>query len=485
VHILFVTSEYAPFAKAGGLADAVTSLAEALAVRGHDLSVVIPKYADLDLDGADIDTYVLSVPFADGVTNASYDSFTRNGVRIHLLEYNDLFDRPGIYGPTPAEAYPDNARRFSFLASAAPAIAAHLDPKPHVIHSHDWPGALVPAFLRSGIHDPAVAEIPTVFSIHNFGHQGEFHGSDAGALRLGPGDVDAFHIRRDGTLNYVRSALRYSERIVTVSPRYALEIQQPRFGFGLHRDVQMRARDVTGILNGIDTRVWDPERDPEITRRYTASSIEHKRDNKRALQREYGLPEEDEVPIIGMVTRLVEQKGIGPLFEPGNSLVYELCTELPIQFVLLGSGERWCEEEIARLDTLLPAFHGVVGYDETLAHMIEAGSDFFLMPSVYEPCGLNQMYSMRYGTVPIVTRTGGLADSVDPDTGFLIEEPSASAIRIAVSRAVETYIHDHDRYREMQRNGMARDFSWGRSASSYESVYESVIENRAARPFSA
>jgi len=485
VHTFFVTSEFSPFAKAGGLADAVASLAAALGQMDATVSVLMPRYGSIEYAAPVVETIPLSIPFGHERYDAAVERIELAGVTLYLLEYNDLYRRPGIYGPSPAEGYADNPRRFAFLSYAAIALAATLDPVPDIIHAHDWPGALVPALLDTERRYPALVDTASVFSIHNFGHQGSFCCVDGGSIGLSDGEMRALHVGTHDSVNFLRSAIRHADRIVTVSPRYALEIQQPRFGFGLHREVQTRARDVHGILNGIDLETWNPEADPALVAPYSADDRSGKQLNKEALQRELGLPVDPSVPLIGMVTRLVEQKGVGPLFAPGNSLVYELCDGFPIQFVILGSGETWCEEEIRELSRGLPNFASTVGYSETLAHRIEAGADFFLMPSLYEPCGLNQMYSMRYGTIPIVTRTGGLADTVDTDTGFFIEESGADAIRHAVTRAINLYLNDQARIEAMRDAGMRRDFGWDRSAQAYASLYTNLIGGASARQVSA
>lgn len=473
MHTLFVTSEFSPFAKAGGLGDAVASLASALGRREMTVSVLMPRYGAIEYAAPVAETRPLEINFGTTPRISAIEKIALPGVNLYLLKDPDLYNRPGIYGPNPAQAYQDNLRRFSVLSFAALALAETLDPAPDVIHAHDWPAALVPALLASKQH--CSTNIAGVLSIHNFGHQGTFSEVDESEIGLSGEEMQTLHIGRPDSINLLRSALHHADRIVAVSPRYALEIQQPRFGFGLHREVQARTRDVRGILNGIDQQLWGPEEDPYIGTHFSKTDRNGKIQNKEDLQRAFGLPIEPEVPLIGMVTRLVKQKGIGLLFEPGNSLIHELCSDLPIQFAIIGSGEEWCEHEIGELSRRLPNFRGIVGYSEEQAHMIEAGADFFLMPSLYEPCGLNQMYSMRYGTLPIVTRTGGLADTVDGDSGFFIEESSATAIRFAVTRAIDLYLNDRPRIEEMREYAMGRDFGWDHSAGKYEQLYTELI----------
>lgn len=469
--LLFVTSEYHPWAKAGGLADAVASLAEALAARGHDVTCVLPRYESIQVHGLEDVGISLGVPLGRREEWTAVYAARSRDVRLYFIEHEELFGRPGIYGPNGGEGFSDNARRFALLSRGALQLALALDLRPDVVHAHDWPTALVPVYrsLYSGL--PAVARARYVFSIHNLGYQGIFAPHEAEEFGL-PGD-DLALVRRtdDGPVNLLRGAVLSADRVVTVSPQYALEIQQPEHGFGLHRIIQARAGIVSGILNGIDTEEWNPAHDPLIAAPFDAQDLAGKWRSKRRLQHDLGLPVEARTPLVGMVTRLAEQKGVHALFAPGRSAVRRICEQLPVQFVLLGSGDPALEEEVRRLSAQLPNFSAVIGYNEHLAHLIQAGCDFLLMPSLYEPCGLNQMYAMRYGTVPIVTRTGGLANTVDSDTGYFIEEHSAANIVLTVERAVQDYREDPARIDAMRRAGMERDFSWSRSATEYERLY--------------
>ncbi len=472
--ILFVSSEYHPFAKAGGLADAVASLAQALAERGHTVSVVLPRYGSISTDSMTAVDISLGVPLGYREEWCAVYHQNHAGVDLYFLEHRALFGgRSGVYGPTPASAYQDNARRYAFLARGALQLSLALRLEPEVIHAHDWPTALIPAYINLS-HRPAGHFLTTriVFSIHNFGYQGIFSGSAAQEIGFSASQLSAGALYQGDDINFMKSAVNHSDWLVAVSPRYALEIQQPRFGFGLHRDIQRRAPRVTGILNGIDVAEWDPATDEYIPATYSTNDLAGKRENKRRLQEELHLPVDPDVPLVGMVTRLVDQKGIGPLFDPASAAADRICRELPVQIALLGSGAAWVEQEIARLSAAHPNFAATIGYSNGLAHRIEAGSDFFLMPSTYEPCGLNQMYSMRYGTLPIVTRTGGLADTVDADTGFFIEESSAEAIFTAVEHATTLFREDPKEVARMRSAAMVRDFTWDRPAREYEDLYE-------------
>lgn len=471
MHILFVSSEFHPHAKSGGLADAVASLAVALVSRGHRVTVVLPFYSSVPAE----DTEDLGIPL--GVPLGFREEWTgirrglHAGVELYWLVHEGLFGRPGIYGPSPSQAYHDNLRRFSLLSLGALQLIRAMGWTPDIVHAHDWPSALAPVFHHLRARNDSTA---TVFSIHNFGYQGWYPWDQGVHTGLTTQELTECGVLSHGELNLVRGALRTAQRIVAVSPRYAREIQTVEHGFGLHEETRNRGAHLVGILNGIDLDEWDPGSDHFLGAHYSAADMSGKQQCKRMLQREFNLPANDTVPVIGMVTRLTEQKGIGALFGPGHGSLYRICSELPVQFVFMGSGEEWCQEEIGTLSSRLRNFAAIIGYDHALAHRVEAGSDFFLMPSTYEPCGLNQMYAMRYGTIPIVNPTGGLADTVDETTGFLMSEYSPDGIFRAVRDAVTVYMHDRERLSGMRISGMARDFGWDRSAALYENLYRSA-----------
>lgn len=478
MNILFISSEYHPFAKAGGLADAVSSLAQALAARDHTVSVVLPRYGSISTDSMTSLDMPLGVPLGYREEWCGVFHHVHQGVNLYFLEHQALFGgRDGVYGPTPASAYDDNARRYAFLSRGALQLSLALGLEPEVIHAHDWPTALVPAYINLS-YRPAGHFLASriVFSIHNFGYQGIFAGSDAGDVGFSASQLSASGLFQGNDINFIRSAVHHSDWLVAVSPRYAQEIQQPRFGFGLHRDIQRRAPRVTGILNGIDVTEWDPASDEYLPATYSSADLAGKTENKRQLQEEMGLAVDPKVPVVGMVTRLVDQKGIGPLFDPSSAAMERICMSLPVQVALLGSGAAWVEAEIQRLARKYSNLAATIGYSNGLAHRIEAGSDFFLMPSTYEPCGLNQMYSMRYGTLPIVTRTGGLADTVDAETGFFIEESEGDAIFTAVEHATALFRDDPQEIQRMRSTAMGRDFTWDRSAREYEALYQRPAE---------
>lgn len=470
MHILFVSSEFHPLAKSGGLADAVASLAKALVLRGHRVTVVMPRYRAVPSE----DFHDLKIPV--GVPLGYREEWIgvyqgdADGVRVYLLDHREFFDRDGIYGPSAASAYHDNLRRFSLLSRGALQLILALDLRPDIIHAHDWPTALVPVLLKNG-YERLLEGVGTVFSVHNFGYHGWWPRYEADQVGLTDEHLHAGGVLQGTEINLVRGAITSADRIVAVSPSYAREITEPGYSFGLHNETRALNGRLTGILNGLDTDEWNPRTDPHITQRYTERDFTGKAVCKTTLQREFGLPYNPDIAVIGMVTRLTEQKGIGALFGPGHGCLFRICTELPVQVVFLGTGEDWCQDEIRNLASRLPNFSACIGYSEALAHKITAGSDFFLMPSTYEPCGLNQMYAMRYGTIPIVTRTGGLADTVDFTTGFQINRYSPESIFSAVARAATVFTTDPPRINAMRIAGMSRDFSWDHSALRYEQLY--------------
>lgn len=474
IDVLFVASEVAPFSKSGGLGDVMGALPNALAARGHAVAVVTPRYGGIDpaahglarLDGA--------VPVQGRPTTLLV---APGPAPVYFVEHEALFGaRTGLYGEGGLD-YPDNAQRFAFLAEAALALPGALGRRLRILHLNDWQAGLAPWLLRNAHRDdPALRGARTVFTIHNLAYQGLFPKETVPALGL-PWEVfryDAmeFHDR----LSFLKAGLVYSDALTTVSPTYAKEILGPEQGFGLDPLLRYRAGDLTGILNGIDVRGWDPETDPHLPAHFSARELSGKAACKAALQRELGLPVRAAVPLLGMVTRLVTQKGLDLLAESLPELL-----ALDVQLAILGSGAREYEALFARVARERPARMAArIGFDEAFAHRIEAGADVFLMPSRFEPCGLNQMYSLRYGTVPVVRAVGGLEDTVEDydgwrrGTGFKFREATPGAFLLAVRRALDTF-RDHAAWRGLQQRGMAADHSWDRSARAYEALYRRLL----------
>ncbi|WP_242340572.1 MULTISPECIES: glycogen synthase GlgA [Anaeromyxobacter] len=472
MEILFVASEVAPWSKTGGLGDVAAALPRALAARGHAVSVVTPRYGSIDPRAHGLHPLHRALDVRGEPTTLWV---SRERAPVYFVEHEHFFgSRRGLYGE--AHDYADNAERFAYLARAALALPGALGLRPHVVHLNDWQTGLVPFLLRhEHARDPALAGARTVFTIHNLAYQGVFSKHVVPALGL-PWDVFRYEAMEfHDQLNFMKAGLVFADALTTVSPTYAREITTPEGGVGLDALLRHRTRDLHGILNGIDVAEWDPATDRHLPAHYSAAELAGKARCKAALQRELGLPERPEIPLVAMVGRLAEQKGL--------DLVVAALGELlgrELQLALLGSGRRDWEEVFARAARERPERMAArIGFDEGLAHRLEAGADLFLMPSRFEPCGLNQMYSLRYGTVPIVRAVGGLDDTVEDydgfqrGTGFKFRDYHPQAMLLAVRRALETY-RDGRAFRALRLRGMAQDFSWDRSAQAYESLYRSL-----------
>jgi starch synthase len=467
-----VASEANPFAKTGGLADVLGALPQALSRLGHRIDVFMPRYRGVS-PGEPAGR--VTVALGGRVADADVTAVLHGSVRTLLLDQAEYFDRDYLYG-TADHDYPDNPERFAFLARAAVEWAAAAEHPYDVMHAHDWQAGLVPVLTpRSGrfaTHRP-----PVVFTIHNLAYQGVFDASWLPRVGLGWDLMRIEALEYWGRISYLKGGIVFSRTVTTVSPRYAREIQTPAVGFGLDGVLRARSADLVGILNGIDYDQWDPASDPHLPAPYTASDMEGKDAAKRRVLETYGLPvTADSVrrPLVGMISRMVDQKGF--------DLLASLADELPrldATFVLLGSGERRYEDLWLGLAARHPDRIGArIGFDEGMAHLIEGGADLFLMPSQFEPCGLNQMYSLRYGTVPLVRATGGLADTVtnfDPvtgtGTGFTFDDYTPQALLGTLRWALATF-EDRAAWRRMQQAGMQRDHSWDASAREYVKVYE-------------
>ncbi len=477
MNILLVTSEYYTLAKAGGLADAVTALATGLAAGGHDVHVVMPKYKMVQTDSFEREAAPLSVVIAGHDYGCAVLTAKVQGVTIHLIEHEVLFRRDGIYGPTADQSYGDNTLRFALLSRGALEVALLKNFVPDVIHAHDWSGALTPVFLRHFYRKTAIGAAGTVLSIHNLAFQGTIPKTEGlSTIGMSETEAESFGLIQGESLNLLKGGIYSSDRIVAVSPTYAREIQQPATDTTSIR----RCKCALPICGESSTGSTRPCGTPTPIHICLHGSMQRtcggKRVCKAQLQDELELPVSSGTPLIGMVTRLTRQKGIEELFDPQYGAAERILTELPVQWVVLGTGERWCEDRVRELSHMYENFAGLAMYSDTLAHQIEGGSDFFLMPSRYEPCGLNQMYSMRYGTIPIVTRTGGLADTVDSSTGFHIEAHNPDAVFDAIAHAVAVYTTDREELKRMQHTAMTRDFGLYRSIEQYERLYDGIID---------
>ena len=498
VKILMVTSEVESFAKTGGLADVVPALSKSLVKLGHEVKIVMPRYYSINRDNLKKLDGPLGVPMG-GVEEwcAVYtakipDTPKDKPVEIYFIDYENYFGRAGFYFDSDKKDYPDNPRRFSFFCRAVFQLCRKIGWYPDILHAHDWQGAMVPVYLKfaervSGSRG-GFEKTASVLTIHNLDYQGIYSKDNFPYMGLG---WDVFYnagFEDWNMLNMLKAGLYSTDKLNTVSPGYAKETQTQALGSKLDGVLRYRSADYCGILNGIDTDIWNPSKDISILEqyRYSAKDMAGKAEAKEALQREFGFPVNADVPVIGMVQRLYGQKGIGELFGPTYGSAYSMCKDMNIQMVVLGSGEEWCEKEIKNLAArkeLDKKFKAVIGFSEKLSHLIEAGSDFFLMPSRYEPCGLNQMYSQVYGTLPIVRNTGGLADTVEnynqdtgSGTGFTFDDLTPTAIYDTVKWAVDTWYQRRDHINAMRKRAMGLGYSWEKSAGEYVELYESARE---------
>jgi starch synthase len=464
-----VSSEAQPLAKTGGLADVIGALPAALREAGDEVAVIIPRYGSIDLKRArrvydGVEVYVGPARFDIAIYQAPAE------FPFYLVDCPPLFDRKGLYGEAGMD-YPDNHIRFAVFARAALAVARTLF-RTEVFHCHDWQAGLVPALLRSSFAtDPTFLGVKTLFTIHNLGYQGLFPKTALAEAGLDPEVYRPDGVEFFGQISYIKGGIAFADALTTVSPTYAREIQTPEYGFGLDGALRARADVLTGILNGVDYRDWNPEIDSFLPARYSADDLAGKRTCKQHLLEEFGLPPAAmDRPLIGIVSRFTRQKGTDILAEVASQIVAE-----DVYLVALGSGEPEYEAFFRRAAAENPGRIALrIGFDTGLAHRIEGGSDLFVMPSRYEPCGLNQIYSLRYGTVPVVRATGGLDDTIDEGTGFKFAEYSGQALLGAVRSAVQAF-SDRGTWQEMMRRGMHKDFSWKASAACYSALYRRLL----------
>lgn len=466
--ILFASAEAYPLAKVGGLGDVAGSLPKALKALGHDVRIVMPRYGSIQ--GRHEEVARFSVQLGNGRHEATLQTAQIGGVPVYLVDKPDLYDRPKVY------EYEDDGKRFGFFCKAILELLPAANFWPDVIHTNDWHSALVPAFLRrTYARDARFQRIGTVLTIHNLLHQGLFPRELFGWLGL-PADLwTSEGAEFYGQLNFMKAGIVWADLVNTVSPTYAKEIQTDAFGEGLDGLLRSRAAKLSGILNGIDFDVWNPATDPLLTQKYSKSTVDKKRANKTALQAEASLPPDAKVPLIGYVSRVTAQKGFDILIDALPDIL-----DLGVQFVLLGTGEKKYEDPLSELARSRSDLIVWLKYDEALAHRIYAGSDFFLMPSKFEPCGLGQMISLRYGTIPVVRSTGGLADTVidvteAPSTGngFAFRDYTREALVGAVRRAVR--FHQGRRgWKAVVQRAMSADLSWKASARQYVALYETA-----------
>ncbi len=478
--VAIASSEIAPFAKTGGLGDVVGSLPKALERLGLRVSLIMPAYRSvlqgkLALENTGVR---FTVPISDRREEGSLlKATTGSAIPVYFIRADRYFDRDYLYG-TPEKDYADNAERFTFFARAILEVLK-LAP-PSILHAHDWQSALAIALLKAQPYlYPELASVKTVFTVHNLGHQGLFSPSDWHLLNLEGSFFTPRYLEFYGKINFLKGGLVFADAITTVSPTYAEEIKTAEQGFGLEGVLQERAVSLTGILNGADYDIWNPKIGPFIGATYGPNNLVGKKVCKADLQRSFHLPDQPEVPLIGMVSRLTAQKGFDLLEEALDALLSR-----DLQFVLLGTGDRRYQDFFSKLPLVYPGKAGVrIVFDESLAHKIIAGSDFFLMPSRYEPSGLTQIYSLKYGTIPIVRATGGLRDTIDEfdsktrtGNGFVFSAYDVRSLLGAIDRALAVFYRNEE-WQTLIKNAMAANFSWDRPARAYLNLYQKLLTN--------
>ena len=484
LRVLFVTSEAVPFAKTGGLADVAGALPKFLEDLGCEVKLIMPYYRMVQKPGLPIHRVeqTLEVPLGNETLQADlYQSDLEKRSSVYFIGREELFDRPNLYG-TPRGDYFDNAERFVFFSKAALAFCQAMDFSPDIIHHHEWQTGLISAFLKfSDPKDPLFSHSAVVFTIHNIAYQGLFPREKLSLTGLPAEVYNPEGIEFWGKINFMKAGIVYADVINTVSRKYSKEIQTAEYGYGLEGILRKRNQDLYGILNGVDYRDWDPSHDPHLVCPYGLQNLSGKRDCKKDLLKEFGLPPSlEHAPVLGVISRLADQKGFDLLAE-----ILEDLFKLDLGFVLLGTGDQKYHDLFTRIGLKYPQKAGIrIAYDDRLAHKIEAGADLFLMPSRYEPCGLNQIYSLRYGTIPVVRATGGLDDTIvhyDPLTGtgngFKFIRYDAKELLQQIDAAIGFY-HQPEHWNRLLRNAMSADFSWARSAVSYVELYRKALQKR-------
>jgi starch synthase len=487
MRVLMVAAEAVPFAKTGGLADVAGVLPRFLAARGHDVRVVMPRYHRIDRTRLKRVGGPLAVPMGiiGELWAAVYEGRLHNSdVPIYFIDFEQYYGRHDLYNQPSGEGYVDNDNRFVFLSRAALQLCKMLGFAPDVVHCNDWHTAAIPVFLNTHYAgDPVLREAASLLTIHNMEYQGSYYAGLMNVLGVGWSHYNPRELQHGGEVNLLKGGLYHATLINSVSPGYAAEIQTPEFGHGLDGVARERRFDLFGILNGIDDEEWDPSRDPHLAAPFSADDLAGKAVCKAALQREARLPERPEVPLFGWISRLVHQKGVDVF-----ARIVERLLDLDLQIVLLGSGEPWAHAFFGGVAARRPNFACHLGYNDPLAHRIEAGADFFLMPSRFEPCGLNQLYSLRYGTLPIVHAVGGLNDTVEnfdeqtlEGTGFKLYDLTPSALYNTIGWALHTYFNRPGALEVMRRRAMRLRFTWEDAAESYERLYAEGVRRRTGK----
>lgn len=475
MNIIMASSEMTPFAKTGGLGDVLGALPYALAARGHEITVIIPFYRCIE-NRSEESVLEDVVMMGDHPARFKVIRLTHGrGVTVYAIHKEEYFDRSQLYGTAEGD-YQDNAERFIFFSKAVLQTIRSMGWSASILHAHDWQAGLIPLYVKSQKTDGLFKGLSTVFTIHNLAYQGIFSSHEFRHTNLSSEYFSMQGMEFYGRMNLMKGGIVFSDTVTTVSQTYAQEIQTPEYGFGLDGVLRSRMNAIHGISNGVDDKIWNPETDPFITEKFGVKNLEKKHKCKIALLREAGLENAPQKPLFGLVSRFAGQKGMDLLIDSFPQML-----EHDALFIILGSGEDKYEKAFKQFAAQYP--HRIsltIGFDEALAHRIYAGSDFFLMPSLYEPCGLSQLYAMRYGCIPLVRKTGGLADTVKPwnpktreGYGFQFSDPRTSAWMEIFVKAMETYPNSKA-MAAIQKNAMKEDFSWNHSAKAYETLYQSL-----------
>ncbi len=481
-NILFVTPESVPYAKTGGLADVAGALSKTLADNGHKVMVVMPYYASISPELVQS----AEAPFSMNVWMGNTEEWClvhpkkiNDNLTYYFIDFQKYFFREGMYHNIAMQDYLDNPKRFAFLSQAALYLCKTKQVKLDIVHAHDWQTSAALAYIKTHHwNDEYLGGAAGVLTIHNMGYQGKYPKQDYAYLGFRSEDFNPYVFEDFGGINLLKGGIYFADMVNTVSPTYANETLTSEYSYGMDNILRMKGEQYIGILNGVDYSEWDPSNDTLISQKFSVKSITGKAICKKDLRAHFGL-EDNNSPIIGVVSRMAEQKGLHMLANSIEAIV----KNMHVQFAILGSGDKGLEGYFASLPSQYPGQIGVqIGYDNVLAHKIEAGADFFIMPSLYEPCGLNQIYSLRYGTLPIIRATGGLEDTVEQydektgdGTGFKFFDATERAIYNTVGWAVSTYYDRPEHYKAMQKRAMKKSFSWKDSAERYEEAYERAI----------
>ncbi len=476
-----ISSEAVPFIKSGGLADVVTALSHVLIEMGHDVRLILPNYKDIVHEKTNILSENLSVSMSDQTEDFSVVETKLENLPCYFIDSPLFHDRPGIYGKSSHAPYPDNLYRYTFFNKAVTTFCEDLGWYPDIFHCHDWTTGFVPLLVTQST---SLSHAKSVMTIHNLGYQGDFSKHEIHTVGLDASDIflDS-EIEYSSRMNMLKIGIQLSHAVTTVSSTYAEEIQTKEFGHGLEHILQEKKNVLYGILNGIDYSEWNPISDSYIPKPYSIETIDDKMLNKKELQSYCRFTNDLDIPVIGMVSRIADQKGFRELCSGSPSALEQMITNGDSQIVIVGTGDKDIEDYLKRLSNTYDNFCALIVFNNYIAHLVEAGSDFFLMPSRYEPCGLNQIYSLKYGNLPIVRRTGGLADTIEPmnedfskGVGFVFEQMSGEAIYDAVEQAIRFWQESEQTVTETKKRAMRKSFTWEQAAQHYCAVYKDVIQ---------